>query len=108
MVTFRFEGTELAVLRGIAETLRDANKRKNEAEKAAEAAKKKLGEHLKERRQFEIETMTIGDIVHVEDVIMIEVSSQNKFDAKAFMLAEPESYEKYKRDFPMLKFKPMV
>jgi hypothetical protein len=108
MITCRFEGARLATLKGITETLRDANKKMAEAKKAVEASKEMLSKCLLEERGVILDELPIKEMVHIEGVVMIEIGSQNKFDQSSFMIAEPELFAKWKRDIPVIRFKPLV
>jgi hypothetical protein len=108
MKTFRVEGEDMRMLRSIAMALRDNNHRLAEYGKAADAAKKQLAKWLKENRECDVETLVVGDIVQIEDVVMIEVSGQMKFDQSGFRLAEPASFEKWQKEMAIRKFKPLV
>ena len=52
--------------------------------------------------------LAIGDLVHVEGALMIEVSKMCKFDEKDFLLKHPAMHAEFKRDRPVTKYKPLV
>lgn len=99
---------EKAELRAAAAALRDANRAQGEANKAIEAAKERLTKWLKEQRDCELATLPIGDIVHVEGIVIIEVGKMSKFDEKRFMLDKPLEHQAYKADMPVRRYKPLV
>jgi hypothetical protein len=108
MQTFKPSGEELEQLRNAAITLAKANALSAASIKQVEASKKAISEWLKQKRGLELETLPIGELVQIEGVVLIEISKQNKFDEARFMLADPKTYEAYKGDRPVKKFKPLV
>lgn len=102
------QGRDLEKLQAAAKLLKEANKFFAIAKKNSESAKAAISEWLKANRQLDIETLKIGEMVMVESVCLIEIGSQNKFDEKAFLLAEPELHQKFKKDFSFTKFKSLV
>lgn len=108
MKTFKPADSELKSLRLAAALLKAANTALGEAKKQSEAAKKTLTDWLKDNRKLDIESLSIGEFVSVEDVVLIEIGKQNKFDEKAFMSAEPAIHARFKKDFPIHRFKPLL
>lgn len=108
MTTFKPNEAEMVELKTAAEALKAANEALADAGKTVEAAKAKLGKWLEDNRSLKIETMKVGELVQIDGVVLIERAKQNKFDVKAFEMAQPKMYLGFKRDFPMTKFKPLV
>ncbi len=106
--TFKPSETELKPLRLAASQLKEANAAVGIAKKSSDAAKLVLTDWLKTQRKLDIDTLAIGEFVSIEDVVLIEIGKQNKFDEKAFLAAEPATHAKFKKDFPMQKFKPLL
>ena len=78
------------------------------AKKIIEASKEDLAKWLAENRGLSLDTLKVGDAVHLEGIAMIEISSLTKFDDKALLLAEPTLHAKYTRELPVKKFKPLT
>jgi len=91
-----------------AKLLKQSNSLVASATKQVEAAKEAIAAILKENREIDISTLKIGEMVQIKDVLLLEIGSQNKFAEKVFMLAEPEKYQAFKRDFAIKKFKSLV
>ena len=108
MQTFKASGSEFDLLRDAAITLKEANSKMADGEKAATAAKKRLADWLQEKRGLNLETLKIGEMVQIEGVALIEIGKQNKFDVSAFMLSEPELHLKFKKDMPIRKYKSLA
>lgn len=108
MKTCKPSDGDLEILQGIAATLKAANAKAAEATKAVEAAKEQLAKWLREKRDCEIETLLIGDMVQIEGVVLIEIASQRRFDEKSFQLEEAKLHEQYMKNRPVKKFKPLV
>lgn len=106
--TVKPAGAELVKLKGAARLLKAANEALAIAKKQSETAKEAICTWLKEARAIEIETLPIGEMIILEGVCVIERSSQNRFDEKGFMLAEPEAHARWKKDLPVNRYKPLV
>ena len=88
--------------------LRQANAMLSEGKKLSEGAKAVIRNRLLELREVDLAALPIGEMVNVEKLILIEVGKQSRFDEHQFQLDQPESYLSYKKDFPVLKFKPLA
>lgn len=108
MFTCKPSGADLVELQGVAKNLKAANEALAKANKAVEAAKKHLTEWLATNRKLDLNTLEIGEVVNIDGVALIEIGKRNSFDAQAFAIAEPALFEKFKKDFPMRKFRPLV
>jgi hypothetical protein len=108
MKTFKPSETEARELRIAAAKLEVANKALGEAKKNAEAAKEQLGKWLKAERELDLATLGIGEMILIEDVVLIEIGKQARFDEKAFLLAEPAKHAEFKKDLPILRYKPII
>lgn len=109
MKTFKVTNeNELAGMIDAAKRLKAANAAIAAANKEVETCKAHIAGWLKDNRGLTLDTLDIGEIVQIDGVVMIERAKQNKFDEKAFAMAQPEVYAANKRDFPMNKFKALV
>ena len=108
MQTFKPNEMELAELKPVVALLKASNGILAEAEKNVKAAKEKICEWLKSKRGVDVGGLAIGDLVHVEGALMIEVSKMCKFDEKDFLLKHPAMHAEFKRDRPVTKYKPLV
>lgn len=108
MRTFKPAEADLPELQKSAARLKTANRLFGVAKRESEAAKKHLSDWLREKRDLDIAVLPIGEFVSLEGVALIEIGKQNRFDEDAFVLAQPETYEQFKKDFPVRKFKPLV
>lgn len=108
MRTFKPNATQRKKLQEVATNLKDANALLAIATKSVEASKKHLAEWLHETHGLGLDTLKIGEMVQIEGVILIEIGSMNKFDEKAFLLADPEQHARFKKDFAVKRFKPLV
>jgi hypothetical protein len=100
--------SELKHLQEAATRLKKANWLFGIAKQESDAAKKALAGWLKENRKCDIETLAIGEFVSIEGVALIEIGKQNRFDEDAFVLAEPATHARFKKDFAVRKYKPCV
>jgi hypothetical protein len=101
-------GAQLIALQAASVALRQANAVLAKAKESADAAKEAIINWLKSERSIDIETLPIGEIVMIEDVVIIKITSQNRFDEKAFLLADPAIHAKWKKDMPVRKFDPLA
>jgi hypothetical protein len=108
MQTFKPAGAELESLRESAALIKSCNSIAAKNEKSVEAAKKSIAEWLKTARSVDLATLPVGEIIIIEDAVMIEIASMSKLDAAALLLAEPELHAKFKKDMAVKKFKPLV
>lgn len=108
MTTVKPQGADLEKLQKAAKLLKKSNALFAIAKKDSDAAKSEISDWLKAERQIEIETLPIGEFVHVENVCMIERGKQNKFDEKGFLIAEPKLHADWKKDLPITKYKALV
>ena len=97
-----------SVLRQAAVMLKNANAALSSAKKQADAAKTTIAAWLLENRQINVDTLPIGEIVNIDGVALIEIGKQNRFDQKAFALAQPTLTLEFTREFPTVKVKPLV
>lgn len=96
------------MLRRAAVRLKKANSINSASEKVAKASKEFLAGWLQKNRNLDLEKLQIGELVHIEGIVLIEIGKQNKFDTEAFSSVQPQTFEKFKRDFPTKKFKPLA
>lgn len=89
-------------------SLREGNRQLAEGKKSVDGAKKIIAHRLKELRDIDLAALPIGEIVSVDKLLLIEIDKQNRFDEARFRLAEPAVYETFKKEFPMVKYKPLV
>jgi hypothetical protein len=108
VTTFKPTGDDETKLREAAKKLKQSNALLAIGKKGADAAKECIEGWLKQERKFDVATLEIGDIVNIEGIVLIEVGKQNKFDEKAFLLAQPSLHEEWKRDMPVRKFKALI
>lgn len=76
--------------------------------KQVDASKTAIEAWLKENRQVDIAALPIGEMVNIDGVCLIEVGKQSRLDQAALQLEQPEVFAKYRKEFPCLKFKPLV
>lgn len=88
--------------------LKEANKQLAFAKKDADNAKTIIQSRIKELRDIDIATLKIGDSVHVEKMVLVEIGSQFRFDVAAFQIANPELHAKYVKDFTTIKYKALI
>ena len=105
MKSFKIEDDQL---KQACHSLKEANAQLSSATKTASGAKKIIQQRLYELREINLEVLPIGEIVSVEKLLLIEIGKQNRFDESQFEIDDPETYAKYKKDFPCKKFKPLV
>jgi hypothetical protein len=107
MRTVRPDQDDLPNLQGLAKRLKKANGLMAFAIKERDITKAGLSDWLKQKRNIDTEVLAIGEMINIEGVVLLEVAKQNRFDEKGFGAAEPKLHEAYKKEFPMLKFKPL-
>ncbi len=105
MQTFKINDTEIETL---CSRLKEANKASADNAKEIETCKALLKDKLKHHRNVTVEALNIGDILKVNDCLLLEIGSMNKFDEKAFSLKHPDIHAKFKRDIRVTKFKPTL
>ncbi|HEV2210839.1 MAG TPA: hypothetical protein VG167_18860 [Verrucomicrobiae bacterium] len=106
--TFIPAAEELESLQKAAISLDRANDAMAEAKRASEAAKETIAKWLRDKREVDIDKLPIGELVHIDDVVMIEIARMRKFDSTLFHSEKPELYQQYQRDLAVKKFKPLV
>jgi transcriptional regulator NrdR family protein len=108
MKTFKASEAEVKRLRIVMAQLALANKQAGEAKKSVEAAKADIEKWLKEERELEVASLTIGEMVLIDEVVLIEIGKTARFDEKAFLLREPALHAEFKRDVPRITYKPIA
>lgn len=109
MQTFKVPSkAERSLLKASATRLKAANQVLAAAGREVDASKKYLSDWLRENRGVDVDQMTVGDAVAIDGVIQIDIDAQNKLDQAGLLAAEPELHAKYKRPFPVKRFKPLV
>lgn len=88
--------------------LKEANAALAQANKSAKSAKGLIKLKLIELREIDIETLDIGELLSVEKLLLIEIGKQSRFNEAQFELDQAELYQSYKKDFPVVKYKPLV
>ncbi|MDO8611138.1 MAG: hypothetical protein Q7R95_11485 [bacterium] len=91
-----------------AQMIKDGNAQLASAKKQVDAGKATLATILKEERAIDLSTLAIGEMVNVDKVCLIEVGKQTRFDQATFQLEHPTVFAQYQKEFPTLKFKPLV
>ena len=105
MQTFK---TNDAALVNAAQQIKQGNAILALAKKQVESGKAAIETWLKENRQVELSALAIGEIVNIDSVCLVEVGKQSRLDQSALQLECPETFAKYRKEFPCLKFKPLV
>lgn len=100
--------TSDSMVKQAAECIRDGNKLLADGKRLVEAGKASLSAWLKTERKVDVESLPIGEIVNVDKVCLIEIGKQTRFDSKTFQLDRPKDFADYQRDFPTVKYKPLV
>jgi hypothetical protein len=98
----------LAKLQAAAVAIRDGNQRISEGTKAVEIGKEAIANWLRDNRECDLSKLEIGSLVTVENVALIEVAKQDRFDAKAFAIEHVALFAAFVKRFPMVKFKALV
>jgi hypothetical protein len=88
------------------------NLQKSSGEKLTSAGKDFLARWLEENRLIVVDDLPIGESVLIKcqgvDVLRVDIGKQNKVDVKALEIEESDVAERFKRDFPMRLFKPLI
>jgi len=105
MQTFKL--TDPALIQA-AKILKAANAMAAQSKKEIETAKAIISQRILALRQVDISKLPIGDVISIDGIALIEIGKQNRFDSDSFQIANPALYEKYKKDFPTIKIKPLV
>ncbi len=108
MKTYKPNETEIVTLRDAAKSLATGNKMLSDGKKSSDAGKAGIAAWLVSARGCHIDTLPLGEIVHVEGVAMVEIASQSRFDEKAFALAHPDLHATFIRPLRITKYKPLV
>jgi len=108
MQMFKPAEADLEALQSAAKRLKRGNAMFAIAKKETESAKQTISDWLMAKRETNLETLAIGDMICIEGVVLIEMSSMNKFDESTFLAANPALHEAFKRDIPVKRFKPLV
>lgn len=107
MTTFKPSGAELDCLKEAAARLQAANASLGKAKKEADSAKATIQDWLTKERNVKLETLKIGDMISIEDVVLIVIGKNNRFDEKGFLASHPLLHAEFKKDFARLEFKPI-
>ncbi len=78
------------------------------AKKQVDAGKTAIETWLKDNRQVDLATLPIGEMVNIDGICLVEVGKQSRLDQSALQLEQSEIFAQYRKDFPCLKFKPLV
>jgi len=90
------------------ENLKAANAALASANKTAKGAKATISQKLKELRDVDIGALPIGELVSIDKLLLIEIGKQHRFDERQYSLDRPDEFEAYQKDFPVVKYKPLV
>jgi hypothetical protein len=95
-------------LRAAAQMIKDGNELLAQAKEKVDAGKQIITRFCADERDINIETLPIGEVLNVADVVLIEIGRMRKFDEKKFSFDHPAEHEEYKSVFPVRKFKPLI
>lgn len=105
MKTYKIENTELE---SAVRNLKQANLAQSTAKKTADNAKATIARILKDSRDVELANLPIGEIISVNNCLLIEIGKQNRFDEATFQVKHSTLYSEFKRDFATIKYKPLI
>jgi len=88
--------------------LKENNAIMSSATKAVKDAKTIIRQKLIELRDVDVNALEMGEIVSIDKLLLIEIGKQSRFNEAQFGLDQAELYEQYKKDFPVVKYKPLV
>jgi len=88
--------------------LQAANDAAAEADKKQKAAKEIIKRRLWELRELNLSLLPVGEKVYVDKILLIEIAKQNRFDSSQFKLDSPAQYDRYCKEFSVVKMKPEV
>lgn len=95
-------------LENAVKSLATANASLAAAKKQADNAKETIANRLKDLRGIDLSSLKIGDMVNVENILIVEIGKQNRFDAATFQAKNPALYQTFLKDFPTTKYKALV
>lgn len=108
MQTFIPNEADLAKLKLAAKFIERGNASQAKGKKETETGKMILAQWLAENRDCDITSLGIGSLVEIESVVLIKIGKQTKLDQKTLQLEQPGTFTKYQKDFPTIKFEPMI
>lgn len=85
--------------------LKTANATLAEAKKRADNAKAVIESRLAELRGIKLDSLSIGELVSVEGVLLLEIGKQTRFDEASFQVTHAELYQNFRKEFATKKFK---
>lgn len=95
-------------LKQAATMIKDGNMMLAKGKKQADAGKAMIEQWLKEQRQCDLSTLSIGEIINIETVCLVEIGKQTRLDQATMQLQDPVLFAKYQKEFATVKFKPLV
>lgn len=98
------EPKEIETLSAAAAQLKKANHLASEAKQASDSAKKVISDWLEEKRAINLDALPIGEIIHIEDIVQVKISSQRRLDTETLHAEQPATYQQYLRDTRVKKF----
>ena len=108
MQTFKPNETDAAQLVKAAQLIKTGNKAQADGKKQTEAGKLALCDWLANERNCLLASLAVGEIVNIEGAALVEIGKQSRFDVGAFQLKHPELFAEFTKDFPVIKYKPLV
>ena len=91
-----------------ANLIKAGNAAQASGKKQTDAGKVNIGEWLKVERKLDVASLAIGDMVQIEGICLVEYGKQSRFDLASFQLKHPELFAEFTKDFPTMKYKPLV
>jgi hypothetical protein len=107
MQNVRLSGPALDKMLVASILLKEANASMSRAKKDQENAKSTIQKILLDERKLDLSKLKIGDMVLVENCVMFEMGSMNKFAESDFALSHIDLYEQFKKIHPVHKYKPV-
>lgn len=105
MRTFK---TDNATLVKAAQMIKEGNATLAQAKKQVDAGKAMIADWLETERNCQLASLPIGEMINVDGVCLIEIGKQNRLDQATLQAEVPEIFTKYQREFPVVKYKPLV
>lgn len=91
-----------------AQMIKQARELANESRKLDEAGKATLATIVKDERDIDFDALSIGEIINIDKICLVEIGKQTRLDQAAMQLQDPVLFAKYQKEFATIKFKPLV
>lgn len=108
MQTFKPSQEDAQKLVAAAYALKEAYRQQASAKKALESAKSIIDQWLKAERKTDLEKLPVGESIHIEGVVIINIKERKDIDRDKLLAEEPTMHARFYLPKPVAYWSPEI